>query len=74
MRIFKLITAKTKIVRIDRRPDPRATTPFQDVYFVEITRLHSESSIDIVAWATEVDALVLTIKQEGDDVNLIGIW
>ncbi|KAF8730483.1 hypothetical protein AX14_005536 [Amanita brunnescens Koide BX004] len=74
MRIFKLITAKTKIVRIDRRPDPRATTPFQDVYFVEITRLHSESSIDIVAWATEVDALVLTIKQAGDDVNLIGIW
>ena len=74
IRIFKLIDAKMKIVHIDRRPDPRATTPFQDVYFVEITRVHTEASLDIAAWTTEVDSLVLTIKQSGDDVNVIGIW
>lgn len=75
MRIFKLIIdAKMKIVQIDRRPDLRATTPFQDVYFVEITRVHTEPSLDIAAWTTEVDSLVLTIKQSGDDVNVIGVW
>jgi hypothetical protein len=74
MHIFKLIDAKMTIVRIDRRPDVRATTPFQDVYFIEVMRAPPTYSIDLAAWATEVDALALTIKQAGEDVDVIGIW
>lgn len=74
MHIFKLIDAKMTIVRIDRRPDVRATTPFQDVYFIEVMRAPPTYSIDLAAWATEVDVLALTIKQAGEDVDVIGIW
>jgi len=74
MHIFKLIDAGMKIVRIDRRPDVRATAPFQDVYFIEVMRAPPTSSIDLAAWAAEVDTLVLTIKQACEDVDVIGIW
>ena len=74
MHIFKLIDAKMKIVRIDRRPDVRATAPFQDVYFIEVMRAPPTSSIDLAASAAEVDTLVLTIKQACEDADVIGIW
>ncbi|KAK2461840.1 hypothetical protein APHAL10511_006303 [Amanita phalloides] len=72
MDVLKLLSVR--VTRVDRRPDVAATTPFQDIYFVEVERIASEPSRDIVAWTIEVDRLVLSVRQAGGDITVIGIW
>lgn len=56
------------IIRIDRRPALRST-PFRDVYFVEL-----EQPSDVSSWPSLVRQTINNLNDAGGNATLMGMW